>query len=280
MGFKINHPELELELKFVEVDKLHIHEEVLPDAMKKLVEGIKGDSLVKHPVIVDGKSLVVLDGMHRVASIKKLGYRLMLVCCVDYESDSVRVERWFRILEGESEKPLTDVLADAGYELKEASLDEIEVLMKDRKAIAGLLTTEGYSVVLGPKGSIKEIYDQIGGIEKTLANAGYKIGYGTDKDAMKKLENGEAPVVLAVPAITKKEIVDTALANQVFIPKATRHLIPARPMSVDAPIKWLTFDPGEANELLEKHLSKKKIDHLPPGEVLDRRYDEELYIFK
>ena len=97
---------------------------------------------------------------------------------------------------------------------------------------------------------------------------------------MKKLESGESPVVLAVPAITKKEIVDTALAGQVFIPKATRHLIPARPMSVDAPIEWLTFETDEANELLEKHLSEKKIEHLPPGQVLDRRYDEELYIFK
>ena len=280
MGFKIDHPKLEIEIKFEEVDKLHIHEEIIPESLNQLADKIGGDSFVKHPVIVDGESLVVLDGMHRVAAIKKLGYRLMLVCLVNYDSPSVKVERWFRILENGSGSALSGALSGSDYELREASLDEIEELMKDRKVIAGLITKEGSHAIIGPGGNIKEIYDHIGKIERALAVAGYKVGYGTDEDALTKLVSGDVPAVLAVPAITKREIVDTALADQVFIPKATRHLIPARPMSVDAPIEWLTYDPDEANELLVKHLSEKKIEHLPPGQVLDRRYDEELYVFK
>ena len=81
------------------------------------------------------------------------------------------------------------------------------------------------------------------------------------------------------PRITKRDVVTTALSREVFVHKSTRHVIPARPLFVNVPIEWLNMDLKEANKLLLEHLSKKKLRHLPPGQTLDRRYEEELYVF-
>jgi hypothetical protein len=57
-------------------------------------------------------------------------------------------------------------------------------------------------------------------------------------------------------------------------------MIPARPLFVNVPIEWLNMDPKDANKNLVDFLSKKKLNHLPQGQVLDRRYEEELYVFE
>jgi hypothetical protein len=83
------------------------------------------------------------------------------------------------------------------------------------------------------------------------------------------------------PTISKREVVETALAGKVFIQKATRHVIPARPMFVNVPNEWLggRLSLSEANDRLVALLSSRELKRLPPGQVLDRRYREELYVF-
>ena len=71
-AFTIFHPKIRLEIKLEEVEKLHIHEEIIQDILHKLTEEIRANGYLKHPVIVDSKTLVVLDGMHRVAAAEKL----------------------------------------------------------------------------------------------------------------------------------------------------------------------------------------------------------------
>jgi hypothetical protein len=80
----------------------------------------------------------------------------------------------------------------------------------------------------------------------------------------------------------KREVLDLSLKGMVFSQKTTRHIIPARPMFVTVPTIWLKGDlsPEEANNRLRKHLASKRVENLPPGQILDRRYDEELYVFK
>ena len=109
---------------------------------------------------------------------------------------------------------------------------------------------------------------------------GYKIGYETRNDAIRKVKTGKILAAIITPKITKQEIVDIALAGEVFVHKATRHIIPARPLFVNVPFKWMNLEPKEANKLLVKNLSKRKLKLLPSGQTLDRRYEEELYVFK
>lgn len=53
---------------------LCLHEETIPELLERLTQHIQLDGYVKHPIIVDEKSFVVLDGTHRVVALKKLGY--------------------------------------------------------------------------------------------------------------------------------------------------------------------------------------------------------------
>lgn len=69
--YKITSNDMCLEISLVDLEKLHIHEEVVPKLVDQLAESIVKDKVLRHPVMVDQKSLVVLDGMHRVAEPSK-----------------------------------------------------------------------------------------------------------------------------------------------------------------------------------------------------------------
>jgi hypothetical protein len=60
-------PKLELKITLAETSSLRIHEEIIPSILARLVEKIKSDNVWTDPIIVDEKTMVVLDGMHRVA---------------------------------------------------------------------------------------------------------------------------------------------------------------------------------------------------------------------
>jgi hypothetical protein len=42
----------------------------------------------------------------------------------------------------------------------------------------------------------------------------------------------------------------------------------------------MNLDPKEANKRLVDYLSKRKLKWLPPGQTIDRRYEEELCVFE
>jgi hypothetical protein len=108
------------------------------------------------------------------------------------------------------------------------------------------------------------------------------IRYDTENEAQKNVNDGRTSIGLATPVISKSEIVEVALSGRIFAPKSTRHIIPARPMAVNIPTDWLWGDLslGETNRRMVDLLKSKRIERLPPGQVLDRKYDEELFVFR
>ena len=129
---------------------------------------------------------------------------------------------------------------------------------------------------------IKRIYDIIKAIEHMVKEKGYKIGYVTEGEAMEQASHGEVLAALITPHVSKKEVREVALRGEVFAHKTTRHVIPARPMNINVPLEWLKGDlPIEdVRKKMVDFLSKKKLKRLPPGQVLDRKYEEELYLFE
>jgi len=280
--FLIHHPSIRLEIKLEEVEKLHIHEEVIPDILRKLTEEIRADGYVKHPVIVDSKTLVVLDGMHRLAAIENLGCRFIPVCLVDYDNPHILVDCWCRVIEHSSDiEKLVGTIKEIGFTVEECPRETARKLVSERKAAISIVSRSKCFAVYGPK-EIKEIYDAIKQIELKLKAVGYSIGYDTESDALDKVSSGKALSMFAVPNVSKRDIVTVALRGEVFAHKTTRHVVPVRPLFVNVPLEWLygRLSLKEANEALVKYLSKKEVVRLPPGQVLDRRYEEELYVFK
>lgn len=283
IGFPIIHPLIRLEIKLEEIRKLHIHEEVIPDTLLRLTEEIRADRYVKHPVIVDWKTLVVLDGMHRVAAIENLRCRFIPVCLVEYDNPHILIGCWYRMVNHSSDlEKVVGSVRELGFTVKDCQRDIAHKLVEDHVAVTSIVSRSRCFAVYGPQKNIKDIYDAIKRIELKLESKGYSISYDTERDALDRVSSGKILSTLMVPTISKRDVVRIALRGEVFAHKATRHVIPVRPLFIDVPLDWLygKLSLEKANEALIKHLSKKQLELLPPGQVLDRRYEEELYLFK
>ena len=282
-AFPIIHPKIKLEIRLEKVKSLRVHEEVIPDVLRKITEDIRTDGYFKHPVIVDSKTLVVLDGIHRVAAAENLRCRFIPVCLVEYDNPHIKVGYWCRVINHSNNlQKLVESVRELGFTIEECQKETAHKLVKEKKAATAIVSRSKSFAVYGPQKNIREIYNAINQIESKLLSESYQINYETESDAQENVSSGKTLSMLITPEISKKAIVTAALSGKVFTHKATRHLIPARPLFVNAPLEWLQgrLSLKKANENFVEHLSKKQITHLPPSQILDRRYDEELYVFK
>lgn len=251
--------------------------------MNRLTETIREDGALKDPIIVDRKTLVVLDGMHRVAALERLNCKKIPCCLVDYENPAVTVGCWYRTIEGTSKQKNLDVQIQSLGTVREVEkLDETSIGVPP--IVAGIKKGNKAFLVHSRFRSLKEAYNIIKRIERLLRKAGFKIGYETETDALRKLQKREVDAVLLTPKLTKKAIVETALSGEVFTYKATRHVIPARPLFLNVPLHLLRATGrslDEVNKELKSMLEKRRLKKILAGSLLEgRRYEEDIYIFE
>lgn len=283
MGFKVEAAGIQMEIALVELEKLHIHEEIIPKMLEDLAKAIREDGVAKHPVIADAKTSVVLDGMHRVAAFEKLGCKYLPTCFVDYKSPKIGLGCWYRTVHGGAGAELLDLLEPLGLKESEVSVGEARKALDGRTAVAAILSKERCHLLKAEAGGVWEAYGWVARIEKALAGRGLKIGYETERDAEEKLRAGEADAVLMTPRVRKEDVLEVALSGNVFVHKTTRHVIPARPMGIDVPLGWLGGErsSAEIGRAFVEHLSKRKLRRLPRGTLFEgRRYEEELLVFE
>lgn len=283
MGVIIKTPQLLMEIKLVLVESLFIHEETIPEALTILERQIIEEQVLKHPMIVDKKTLVVLDGMHRVAALKNLNYHLAPVCLVGYQNPAIELFAWYREFEGE--RPLTDLIQaismESAFKLSSTSSNQVVDLV-NRREVAAALATGNQAFLLDSSShlSMKKIYDEIALIESIAKKMGYSLIYSTESDAAASIKSA-LRLVLIVPSLTKDEVVEGALKKELYAQKTTRHVVPARPLFVNVPLSWLKqTDPIAANKKLKKYLGAKCIIKKESGAIIEgRRYEECSYLF-
>ncbi len=278
VSYTIDGDGIQLDIALVEIDELLLHEETISGSLDTLIEEIERSGILKSPVIVGKESLVVLDGMHRVEALRNLGCRFMCVCLVDYMSPGIRVDRWCRVVSS----PITieDFISSFG------DLGAITRAGGSDRGGASLLLMleEGcYEMVVHGEGVVPG-FATVTSIESWLRQKGHAIRYETESDAAKMLERREVGFVLCPPAIEKRHVLETAKSGRVFPPKATRHIVPARPFGVDVPLELLrdtVISVEEANRRLSKMLEAKSLRRVPPGYRWgSRRYEEAVYLFE
>jgi len=82
------------EVHLTELEKLREHEETDPEHLKELTQQIAADKVLKHPIVVDEKTSVILDGEHRFNALKSLGCKRIPAVYVDYNSPNIVVQTW------------------------------------------------------------------------------------------------------------------------------------------------------------------------------------------
>ncbi|MFX1509882.1 MAG: ABC transporter ATP-binding protein [Promethearchaeota archaeon] len=283
MGVVIDTPQLRMEIKFVSVESLYTHEETIPAALDQLQQELLEEQILKHPIIVDLKTNVVLDGMHRVAALKNLQCEIAPVCLVNYLNPAIELYAWYREFDGDSsfKSLLSEVSSKGRYKQLRRSSKQAYEIVNARKAMAALASGKKAFLLTPLKSpTIKEIYDKIVEIEVIAQKMSFETVYSTEADALASLQSEKHPVLI-VPSLTKEEVVESALQKILFAHKTTRHVVPARPLFTNVPLSWLKEkNLEEANQKLFAYLKSKRIIKKEPGSVIDgRRYEEHTYLF-
>lgn len=282
--YVITHEKIDLYIAILDISNLHLHEEIIPNLLNELMRSIELDGLLKHPVIVDKGSLVVLDGTHRVAALERLGCKRIPACLVNYENPAITVGCWCRALKGaRALEHLNTQIKGLGLTIEEVKkIDDTKIGVSP--IVAAVRNREKAFLIRSPFRSLKEAYDIVSQVEEGLKKFDLDVTYETELDALSKLRNYEVDVVLITPRVTKGSIINTALSGSAFSFKTTRHVIPARPLYLNVPLSLLRDSEksiDEVNNELRGMLQRRHLKHVAAGSVLDgRRYEEDLYLFE
>jgi L-serine kinase (ADP) len=77
-----------MNIQTISLEQIHQHEEIDKHNLQHVMTMIQKSKVFKEPIIVDKKSLVILDGHHRFNSCKKLGLHKIPCILVDYLKDT------------------------------------------------------------------------------------------------------------------------------------------------------------------------------------------------
>ena len=280
---------LELQLEMVPVKSLVPHEEVIPHAASDLILEFSNWTNLQNPIIVD-KNYMVLDGHHRFFVFTALNFKYIPVCRIDYLNDATQLRYWFRVLENASNP--ADLLAVIrkmkGSLLEVGAGEDFEKVMCEDPFCWGIQSPDSFFVVRFERDKVYDAvsaYDVLEQCQCRLVEKGVELRYipcqnVTECDSFDVLKEGG--VIIWTPHITKEMVMDAVKRGKKFAPKATRHLVPARPINVNVPTRWLKEDVSlkEINRRFVALLEKKEMKRFGPGQIVNGRYyEEELFVF-
>lgn len=283
--FKIESDTLTLDIAIADINSLHLHEMTIPEATEQLASRVKKDGCVRDPVIVDRDSFVVLDGMHRVTAAKTLGCIRMPVCLVDYDDPSICIDTWYRTFQGKSTIQFPVIVNRAGYSVSPTNIERAEDDVEKKKAV-GFFADHALCALIERNSSpnIYESYQAISLIETEAKGEGMRIRYETAGDARAGLQSKRLDAIVGPRKISKADVRTYGIRNDPFPHKATRHLIPARPLMVNVTLELLqdsSLSLENLNQTLVNDLRRRTLTRISPGSVIhDRRYDEEVFVFQ
>ncbi len=263
----------------VETEELKPHEEVIDSVVGSLASEVRREGLLRDPLVVDQEDLVILDGMHRFSSLKLLNCRFIPCCLVDYDSPQISIGSWFRLFRVDDAGSLAeDILKEVKLNYLKAS---VQLSNESYKPEVIILTRPGdkYSLLepLDPSQRARIAVS----LEKVMVTKGHPVKYLSEIVAFEQLRSGEVNFVISVPIFTKEQIRNFGLTGHLLPHKVTRHVMPSRPLGINAPLSLLSESSREeAERKLGEILSQRRVERKPPGSVVDgRRYQEELLLF-
>ncbi len=275
--FILANAKVPLQIQLKKLEDLRPHEETVAADLALVIQDLKIDGTIRHPIVADVGSGTVLDGTHRLAALSQLGYEYAPAALIDYQNPLVRVDKWYRKIGGE---PLDAFIRKIGNPIaNKASQSDADILLSERRAYAALHDMRECFVFRSRTSDPFELSRHAFRLEEFARRSHLGISYIDNPD----LENREDPAfVMSTILVTKSEVVDAATSRRLFPPKTTRHLIPSRPLAMRVPLEWLRGrEHGEAERLFLRHLRSKTIKRLPEGSWIgSRRYQEEVFVFE
>ena len=83
-----------MDITLLPIDVLKQHEQVLKYNVATVEHDLLRDGVIRDPIVVDRKTMIILDGHHRYNVLKHMGAAYVPVYLVDYASSAVQVHSW------------------------------------------------------------------------------------------------------------------------------------------------------------------------------------------
>lgn len=276
-GFSIAGGKIPILITLKKISDLNPHEETVAEDLGKLVSALRENPVLRHPIIADWRTGIVLDGTHRLAAIKQFECNFIPSALVDYDDPKITVERWFRRFSGSN---LQNLETDLGrLNPRKVSLEECEEGLSKRRWYA---TVENPKYHLAFPARSRDPYQMVQdshNIETSARKHGAVITYQDNKDM--EARDSES-LVMSTIKLEKNEVLNVVKKGELFPPKSTRHLVPSRPLGGGVPIDWLRGpDFSGAQSRYQEFIQSRKVKRLPEGSrVGSRRYLEEVFLFE
>lgn len=256
------------QLHIYDVDELYIHEETIAPNLLRLKEAMLNIGQLVDPLIVDGKSKVVLDGNHRIKVLELIKCPRAVCQVIDYSRKDITVGTWVPV----SEALTLEAVRASGFKCEDVDFElGVKALNAKKAPFMFVRKANGTRkcVLINP--ASYSIDDMISEQKKIVSKLGEsQFNYLSDERGESLVDKGRA--VLYRKAFTKEEIIARAHSKKPFPPKSTRHCIPDRIIRLNMRLGWLHEGQKEASAYLERTLRERIYN----GNV--RRYSEPVVV--
>jgi len=221
------------------------HEEVDPGRVERLMRRLQSDGVLKNPPLVaaEGSRYVLLDGATRVAALRELGIRDLVVQVIDYDGPGVQLHSWRHVIAGLRGQDLVkEVRACPGLVV---AASDVETASRElsRSSILCYLVLRGGDVITIRGGE---------GLEAKVAllnrlvrlYRGRAQVYRVMSDDLETLleEYPHLSAVCVFPCYTCAEILRAALNGAKLPMGITRHTISGRVLGLNVDLVMLDSD--------------------------------------
>lgn len=256
------------EIRIIPIEKLVLHETEDPERTKRLQERLRADGFLKNPVIVgkvkcNGSWFLLLDGVHRVCGLKKLGCRDVVAQIIDYSSADLTVHTWYHLIYGFESRYLLRKMRDIGdVNLERTNRKRAEMLLKRKKIVSYLLFKNGDIFVIKSKDDLKtrtvkltEIVNVYGATSQI-----YRVSKGEIDFLLE--ESQDATAVLVIPVYEKKDIVNLAIDDVKLPAGITKHVVPKRVLGLNIDLALLRVEISieDKNKLLQEIIKQRVVN--------------------
>ncbi len=271
-----------IQLRFVALDDLLLHEEHDPYRVKRLALSLKRDGRLRNPPLVAelNERYIVLDGATRTTALREMGYRDALVQVVDYYADTVRVSAWHHVVAGLSHNQLLSTLADVdGLTLQPVDAETAYRMLDTREIIAGVVMRNGqWFAVLCDGEAYLDNNQRASLLCQLVAEYRGKVEVHRTVEIdmpMLAAEYQNLTAAITFPAFSPSEICEIAINGAKLPMGITRHVVVGRALGLDIPLEMLT----DSQPLADKNtwLKEKIHERLKANKV--RLYQEPVFVF-
>jgi L-serine kinase (ADP) len=270
--------DLAIDLRIVRLDELIPHEHTIPSLLQSVTRDLERTGLQRDPILVDSKTDLVLDGMHRRAALEAANCRFALCAAYDYLADGTKLQRWLRYFIAPDRQFIEATIKLFDFE----RVENIQIAMQkvDSKENSVALLSNRESYVSKEHYDLTSVYHAVADFDVFASESGISMEYHSDSDNG-DLFLSESVFVVYPLLFSKQDIIQAAESGRLLPHKTTRHIVPIRPMGIYFPIQLLSNGSKEqCGEKLREIVEKSRIDVIEANSWYEgRKYAEPLALF-